>query len=110
MYKRQFFPLPHFRYTRQISRSVNVNYLDSLFSAAAPEMVRAGPCHGWGPARFWKLQENGQSRFPHQPRHQHVKLRASAGGTNGHRLLLETPFIFWTRLNFKNPEAGVEED
>ena len=46
------------------------------------------------------LQENGidVSRIC---REQHAKLTASAAGvTNGHRLLLDNPFIFWTRLNF----------
>jgi hypothetical protein len=55
MYKRQFFPLPHFCYTRQTSRSVNVRYLDSLSGAAESDLVRAGPYPGWGPARLGSL-------------------------------------------------------
>src|SRR5262245_5582325 len=44
-------------------------------------VVRAGPFHGWGPARFGSSGAGG-AHFPYLPREQDAKLPASAGVTD----------------------------
>src|SRR5262245_51785732 len=70
-------------------------------------VVRAGPFHGWGPARFGSSGAGG-AHFPYLPREQDAKLPASAGVTDVTGCP-RTTHSFLDAAQCKNPNAAESE-